>query len=251
MDTYRPPNRRSGATIRRRQGHDILGAVRRRLPVAAASAALAATLLTACHSNVGAAATVDGHRITESDVSKYVGVNAQGIPEQDSGTGQTTNVPPKSFVLSTLINSQLFEKVLRELRTESGRAYPTPAEFAAAEASVLQGATLDQLKQGVQRSGLKGSFASVYLRERAFEAILSDEASADNGAKLDQVIAKLHPKVSVNPRFGSWDQKTFTLAATQKDGVPSFLRANATYTPPAPASTGSPEASTPAPSATG
>jgi hypothetical protein len=235
------------------RGHDILGTVRR-LPVAAASAALAATLLTACHSNVGAAATVDGHRITESEVSKYLSANAQAIPQADSQTGQTINVPPKSFVLSTLIDVRLFEKVLRELRAETNRAYPTPAEFAAAEASVLQGAPIEQLKQSVQRSGFKGSFASVYLRERAFEAILSDEASADNGAKLDQVVAKLHPKVSVNPRFGSWDEKSFTLAATQKEGLPPFLRANATYTPPPVASSSaapSAAASAPSPSATG
>jgi len=227
--------------------HDILGAVRRRLPVAAASAALAATLLTACHSNVGAAATVDGHRITESDVSKYVGPNAQAIPESDAN-GQTANVPPKSFVLRTLIDVELFEKVLRELRTESGRAYPTPAEFAAAETAALQGGTLDQLKQAVTRSGFKVGFAPVFLRERALQTILSDDASADNGAKIDQVIAKLHPKVSVNPRFGSWDEKTLAFTATQKDGVPSFLRADATYTPPAPASSSPTQ---PAPSATG
>ena len=229
MEACRPP----GATVGPRRRHEILGSVRRRLPVAAASAALAATLLTACHSNVGAAATVDGHRITESDVSKYIGANAQAIPEQDASTGQSTSVPPKAFVLSTLLDVQLFEKVLRELRSEAGRSYPTPAEFNAAEATVLQGASLDQLKQGVERSGLKGSFASVYLRERAFETILSTEASADNGAKIQQVVAKLHPKVSVNPRYGTWDEKTFSLSATQKDGLPSFLRASATYTAPA------------------
>lgn len=237
MDTHCP----QGATIRARRGHEILSSVRRRLPVAAASAALAATLLTACHSNVGAAATVDGHRIKETDVSKYISANAQPIPQQDASTGQATNVPAKSFVLSTLLDLQLFEKVLREVRSESNRAYPTPAEIDAAEATVLQGATPEQLAQGVERSGLKRSFADVYLRERALEVILGNEANG--GAKLDQIVAKLHPKVSVNPRYGSWDVKTFTLAATQKDGIPSFLRASATYAPPAASPSASPSVS--------
>lgn len=206
--------------------------MRRRLPVAAASAALAATLLTACHSNVGTAATVNGHRITESDVAKYVTANAQPIPESDQTTGQTTNVPPRSFVLTVLLDSRLFEQVLREVRTEANRAYPSQSEVSAAENTFLSGASVRQLEQGVMKSGLTAAFADLYLKERGLEELLGTEAKG--GADINTVVAKLHAKVSVNPRYGVWDPKTFTLNSTSKDGLPSFLHANATYTAPAP-----------------
>jgi hypothetical protein len=216
--------------------------VRRRLPVAAASAALAATLLTACHSNVGAAATVDGHRISESDVSKYLTANAHDLVANDS-SGAPTSTPARSFVLNALVRARVFQKVLEV--TPNGA--PSPADLAAAQQQFLTsqfGGTQQQFTDTVRRLGLKSSFADVYLRETAYEQILTNDFNA--GVNVDQIIKNAHPDVRINPRYGSWNATNFVVSTANNSGLPSFLRANARYTAPAAAPATPPS---PAPSA--
>ena len=215
--------------------HEILDVVRRRLPVAAASAALAATLLTACHSNVGAAATVNGHRITESDVSKYLTPSAHDLVANDS-SGGSTSTPARSFVLNALVRAMVFQKVLEV----TPKGAPSSADLTAAEQAFLSsqfGGTEQQFTDTVQRLGLKSSFAKVYLRETAYEQILTNDFNA--GIDINTIIKNTRTDVRINPRYGSWNATNFVVSTADNAGLPSFLRANARYTPPAPAPSGS------------
>jgi hypothetical protein len=191
-----------------------------------AVAALALTALAGCRSNVGAAATVNGHRISESDVAQYLTADAQPIAGTNQATGATVQTPPRSFVLSTLLDARLFDELLRA--TPHGAA--SAGDLAAAQAKVLNGAPVQQVSDGVARSGLTRSFATVYLRERSIEQLINDQVTA--GVDVQALLNKMHVDVSVNPRYGTWDAKTFSVAATGRDGLPAFLSANATYTPP-------------------
>jgi hypothetical protein len=182
--------------------------------------------LTACKSNVGAAATIQGHRITESDVAKYMTVNAEPVPQQDPNTGATTNIPARAWILRTLLSTELYSDVLRK----APAGMPTEGDLAKAQTDLLQGTSADQVADQYQKHGYKRSFAPVYLRLQALEQILGGKIQS--GLDAQRILDDLHLSVSVNPRYGSWDAKSFQLASDPAAGRPDFLKVSATYTPP-------------------
>ena len=89
-------------------GEPIL--VRARKLTALAAAVLAVAGLSACRSNVGAAAVVDGHRISESDVHTYLtaqGPTSAGLANAGSG------LVPQSLV-NACVNSLLHRQKRRD-----------------------------------------------------------------------------------------------------------------------------------------
>jgi hypothetical protein len=220
--------------------HDILDAVRRpfRIAAAAACTAVLATALTACQSNVGLAAKINGHEISENEVAKYLTPNAEAVPQQNQTTGATTTVPARTWVLRTLLETQLYTDVLA--RTPGGQ--PSQSAITTAQNALLNGTTLDQVAADYAKHGYKPSFATLYVHGQAIQQILGTKIQSGqvNG---QQLLDQLDLKVSVNPRYGAWDPKTLDLSGDANAGIPSFLTLlpGSTYSP----------ASTPTPSATG
>ena len=197
-----------------------------RLIGSVAAVALCISGLAACRSNVGTAASIDGHRISEGDVAQYLTVNAEQIPQQDPNTGATTNIPARSWVLRTLLDTRLYTEVLQA----SPGGEPGTADLAAAQSSLLQGISADQVADQYQQHGYKRSFAKVYLHLQALEQILGKRIQ--DGLDAQTLVKKIAPDVSVNPRYGEWDAKRFQLNSDPGSGLPDFLTVSGAYTPP-------------------
>lgn len=181
-------------------------------------AAVAVTGLTSCTTKVGAAAVVDGHRISDSDVNHYL--TAQSVPfsvSSQSGSAQT--IVPRSYVLQSLILGTVFGQALAE--TKGGT--PTEAELAATEQSLAQGATPEQQAEQYTKYGFTSPFAAVDIRNSTLEGILAQRVGVQTEAALFAEITKLKIAISVSSRYGSWDAATFSLSSGPGAGAPSFV----------------------------
>jgi len=196
--------------------------VRRRILTAALAATLAVAGLAGCQSNVGVAARVDGHRITESSVNNYLessGVD-KTLASQASAQGQQISAP-RSQVLQTLIQEQVFRKALAEQGV-----HPSASDLAnvhdQAAASVMQtqltGSALDTaLDKRLPAFGIKSSFRPTLLRTQQLEYLFLKKV----GDQAQAALTKADIPVSVSPRYGAWDPKTLSLGTEAV--LPSFV----------------------------
>lgn len=180
---------------------------------AAAAAVLAAATLAGCRTNVGVAARVDGHRITESDVNGYLTPNAQPVSVSETGGVQ---LPPRAFVLEQLLDERLGLKLLERVPAESRL---TSKQLDAQLDRDLQGRSE---KSVAEQGGLKGytkSFYRIVLRVREISIRL--QTVQQQGGDVRQLINALKVPVWVSPRYGKWDRSTLSIDGT--GGLPSFL----------------------------
>jgi hypothetical protein len=187
--------------------------VRLRTLAAVAAAALALTGLAGCRTNVGTAATVDGHRITETDVNRYITPNARPVTERKADQ-TTTQVSPKTFVVQEVIYDRLFLKILAKIP-----GAPTPARIDAQLDSARKGKTYTQQAESLGLKGYTEAFYKIVLRVELIKQGLSSEQQA--GVDVNSIVTKLHFGVTVSPRYGTWDRKTFSLIAGA--AVPGYL----------------------------
>lgn len=185
---------------------------------AAALAVLASAGLSACRTNVGVAATADGHRITESQVNAYLTRDAQPVQVPDA-SGASVQVSPRTYVLQTIITERLYAKIL-EMLTQQNKI--DEQQITAAISQILKG---DSAHHFVETHGLRGftaKFAELALRG----SVLVDDIRtvANNGVDLQPVLAKLKYPVSVNPRYGAWDPKNYAMSTDPTAGLPKVLR---------------------------
>jgi hypothetical protein len=177
--------------------------------------------LAGCRTNLGTAANVNGHRITDSDVNKNV------TPTGPTGAGKSSAGPPRSQVLQFLVQEQVFTRTLSYL---SKGKVPTDAQLATlhdeAGSVLLQtqlgGAALDQaLRKGLPSVGIKPTFAKTYLRVVELEYAIIKSQQLSQMTQLVALIKKAHVKVTVSPRYGKWVPATAGLDG--KPVVPSYL----------------------------
>jgi hypothetical protein len=153
---------------------------------------------------------VGGDRVSESTVNSYL--TAQAVPFVTSGG---TSVVPRTIVLQTLIQTKLLE---RALQAHGGA--PTSAELSEARAAVLRGTTeAEQIAQLV-KYGFKPAFASAYINSFVLDSVLANRLHASSAADIVSALQQLDVPVAVNPRYGSWEPKTFSLGEPQP---PTFL----------------------------
>lgn len=171
--------------------------------------------LSGCQSKAGAAAVVDGHKISESSVGRSVPTTAKQ-PDQ-----------ARRFVLNYLIQQRLFTVALNG----HGGA-PTDAELRAnhdtAVSSLLQqqlaGTAGDSaLKTAVGTIGVSPSFAPVVLDAFERELVLAKRLNVTSVAGIATEVSRQQLRVSVSPRFGGWDPKALGVVNFSKSQAPSVV----------------------------
>lgn len=170
---------------------------------------LGATTLTGCSTKVGSAAVVDGHKISESSLNSYLGPDAKPIQ-----VSQTETTSARAFVLQFLVASQVFGDLVQQ-------QHASDADRQAARQSVLGTNTDDQLISQLASVGIKSKFEPLYAQTLGDYAILNKAANNDS-AKIAAQAAKI--RVSVNPRYGSWNATSLQLADLATSQLPSFLK---------------------------
>jgi hypothetical protein len=180
-------------------------------------AALVAVPLAGCSSsNVGQAASVNGQRISESDVNRYVTPQAKPVSITDQ-SGASTLVSPRTFVVEILV----YNRLLRDLLAKTPGGAPNAGELAQRERTVLAGKTAKAVARSQGVTGYSAAFNRELLRRLAFGAALSDRQK--RGADVNKLAQKLDVRVSLSPRYGRWDAKTLSIDTRQDAGVPSFV----------------------------
>lgn len=167
--------------------------------------------LAGCDSKAGTAAVVDGHRISEKELSRYVQAGAKPI---QGGDGSST--PAKNIVLQYLVRNQVIPLLL----TAAG-ATVTDAELEAGKAKVLAGTTEADLTSQVTAAGLSARFEPVLVRNRELLDVLN--AKLTTAKQFNDALAKVKDKVSISPRYGSWDAARLALLNLGKKQLPSVL----------------------------
>lgn len=197
-------------------------AVRVRSLTAAAAAVLAVALLAGCRTNVGVAANADGQQISESQVSSYV------TPQSKPVSIQSTQVAPKPFVLDILIGEQFYRAVLA---AAPGGA-PSDGQVSNMVDSYLAGRTPQQAVEGFGIHGYTPDFAQHVLVYSELGSLLNKKVQ--QGVDVTGIARKVDFPVSVNPRYGTWDQTNYMLSTTPSAGLPGFV----SFQPPPPGTGG-------------
>jgi hypothetical protein len=187
-----------------------------RAPLAAvlASVAVAATATGCDSSNVGVAAKVDGTRITETQLSRYVTPAAQGVALQQSAP----KTPPKSFALFILIFDRLYADLLRN--TKGG--LPAPGVISSQINTFVGNHTPQQAVASLGVHGYTAEMDQAVLRFRALSTLLGERQQ--HGVDVSAALKKLSFPVTINPRYGTWDAKRFTVDTGTRAGLPDFLK---------------------------
>jgi hypothetical protein len=203
--------------------------VRVRQLIAAAVVVLAVTGLTACRSNVGAAAVINGHRISESDVHKYVTVEGPSAAVKANAQQNGQVLVPKSIALNTIVQARVFELVLRG--TKGG--VPSAADLRAAHdlaaqtlsnGQVTSGAALDAgVAAQLNSDGLNQKLLPIVLRSIDLEYALITRINAKTAADIAKAVQAAHIKVSVNPAYGTWSPSNASVLPPSGSKLPDFL----------------------------
>lgn len=198
--------------------------VRTRIGAVVVALALASGLA-ACQTNAGAAATVDGKRISESDVTDLL-----------TSTGTTSG---RNLVVTFLIQERLYARLLQK----KGQL-PTAAQLkgsAAGALSLLFGqevpaaqANASLLDPTLNQRGVRTRFGARILRAAELEYSFIQTNKVSTAAQLATAVKAARVPVSVSPRYGRWNADTVQL---DQAGSPDFLT-----TSPAPSPAASPGA---------
>ena len=192
-----------------------------RVVAAAAALVVGVSGLTACRTNVGNAATIDGQRVSESDVNDYVTGSAQPIKSSDG----SDSIAPKPFVIDILIQKGLYRKLL----AASPSGAPSTGQLTTLRRQFLAGSTAKAKVETLGAVGYSTAFDSTVVDVQVLGTLLNQEQSS--GVDVSAIAAKTKYPVTVNPRYGTWDAKTLRFDAGTTSGVPAFLTLQSTTSP--------------------
>jgi hypothetical protein len=218
----------SNLAPRRLGAHEILDGVRfRRTLTAASLAALAMTGLSACQTKIGLAASASGHRLSDSDLAKYIKPGAAPYADQSSGA----KVTPKLYALENWIDDQLFTDAV----TKHGGA-PTAQDVTAAKSAVLGSRTSEDYTTFYGGLGYTPSFSDLIINQSTMLVVLVERLGKVNAtdaikilqsgqasAPLLKAVTATKPQVTVSPRYGAWDPAHLSLSADPGAGTPGFV----------------------------
>lgn len=194
--------------------------VRFRLLGVVAVAALASFGLVACGGKAGAAAVVNGSRISESSVDSYITKE----PPSDVANGASR----RSFVVRYLILDKILTNALSghggvpsqsELDTKHDEALSNLFQ------SQVSGAQADNaLRTQAGKLGLTPKFDALITRTAELQTELVDRVNSQ-AVSREQAVAALSVPVTVSPRYGTWDKQNLALGQPQPPAfanIPQF-----------------------------
>lgn len=203
--------------------------MRLRRPIVLLVAALACLGLSACRTNVGVAARVGGHTISESTVESYLTAAGPSAATLAQAKQSGNTIQPKTIAMQFLIVQALYEAALRA--TKGG----VPSDQALAKLHDEAAQRLLQAQIGGDRFdaairkqlvalGLSTTMLKVILRQTELADAFINRTHVTSIEQLQAKVAALKIPVSVNPRYGSWKANTQELDTTADAGLPSYLR---------------------------
>ncbi|WP_432096729.1 SurA N-terminal domain-containing protein [Streptomyces sp. bgisy100] len=203
------------------------------LSVTAAALLTASPLLTACGSNPhpGAAAVVDGDRITVSQLQDTV----EGVREAQRKVPQSAQLIQDTGQLSrATLNSMIFDRVLARAAGDAGIAVSrrdiqraqTAAEQGAGGAARLRALWLQQYAIGPGQ--VTDTVRNQLMMDRLARSLGVEPNDPKGQTKLGRALQRASATmgIDVNPRYGTWDEKKVLLGTVKE----SWLR----KAPPAP-----------------
>jgi hypothetical protein len=176
--------------------------------------ALVAVATTGCDSKAGAAAVVNGTRISEKTVGSFVASGPSTTSSSAGATGSSLNV--KNSVTAVLV----LNVVLPRLLGVKG-VHPTESDLSAQRPSVLGSATETDVATQLRRLGFDSSFSAPYLRERELVALIKTAFTGE--ADLRAATSRSGLAVSINPRYGRWDGQTLSISQAGGKSLPSVV----------------------------
>ncbi|MGW9044524.1 SurA N-terminal domain-containing protein [Streptomyces lydicus] len=192
------------------------------LSVSATAALLAATpLLTACGSGAhpGAAAVVDGKRITVAQLQAKVKDVRAAQAKSPQGTQLIMNTGRLS--LATL-NGMIFDEVLARSAEHAGvtvtrRAVQKWREQAEEQAGGAERLKAMWLQQGIAPDEVDAMVRNQLLLDGVAKHLGADRGKPEGQRKLARELAKTSRSmgIDVNPRFGTWDDQQVILGETK------------------------------------
>jgi hypothetical protein len=194
----------------------------------AAVAVLMVLGLSSCNTKVGQAAVVQGHRLSDSDLEGYLKPTAKAYTDSNNAT-----VIPKLYVLENWIDDELFE---RTVESRGGRV--TAAELTKTRGLVLGSGSLSDVSTYYGKLGYTNRFVSLFLHEQQMIVLLVKRLAPNVAeaqiipalqsgrltASLLAAVRSAKLKVSVSPRYGSWNASRLSLTQTRGAGLPSFIK---------------------------
>ncbi|MFF0625693.1 SurA N-terminal domain-containing protein [Streptomyces sp. NPDC004296] len=192
------------------------------LSVSAAAALLAATpLLTACGTDThpGAAAVVDGKRITVAELQARVKDVRAAQAASPQGKEMVTNTGRLS--LATL-NGMIFDEVLARAAADAGVTL-TRADVQKGRAAVEDRAggaarlRTMWLQQSIAPDRIDSVVRNQLLLDGLAKHLDADRGRPDGQRKLVDALSRTSRalRVDVNPRFGKWDDQEVILGETK------------------------------------
>mgnify|MGYP003846940503 CR=1 FL=1 len=180
--------------------------------------AVVAILLSGC-SQVGAAATVGGTKITQATVQGSIDSILAERAKVDTAqmqldTGETLNRGQLRF--------HLFSAILRALGEELNIKV-TKAEIDTRRASILEqvggAASLPSalVNAGIAPEDLDAYIEAISLSDKISQALVASGVTEDQvGTEIQKLIVAKSKEsgVTVNPRYGKWDPETADIVAT-------------------------------------
>ncbi|PZS31378.1 MAG: hypothetical protein DLM58_11930 [Pseudonocardiales bacterium] len=196
--------------------------------------------LSGCDSKVGQAAIVGGHRISESDLSKYLTPTGPSPSVLAAASKANQGVYPKTEVIQILVQQKLFELTLAK-----NGGVPTDGELASLHdqaaatflGTQLKGAAFDSYLKSVEGNyGYGSQYAQALLRTIELEAALVVKIKAQSIQDVAAAVNKLNITVQINPRYGKWSPENLSIGAPSAT-LPSFIKISGISSPSAQVST--------------
>jgi hypothetical protein len=198
----------------------------RQLAIVAVATAVGALGLTACTSKVGAAAIVNGDRISDNTVSRYVKAGGADPTAVQQAAAQGNELAPRAIVINTLVQNAVFTRAL----SATAGGLPSDATLASyhddAVTNLAQGTpgTFDsQIDAQLPTDGLEPSFRPVFVRSLELEWALVLRSKATQPSQLAAYVNKNKISVQVSAKYGAWDPTSLTIGAPST-GIPSFVK---------------------------
>jgi hypothetical protein len=192
----------------------------RRLALSVTAAALlaASPLLAACGGTAypGAAAVVDGDRITVSQLQARVA----DVRDAQRGSAQSAQLIQDTGQLSrATLNSMIFDRILARAAKDAGvtvsrsdvQEARTAAERSAGGADRLRQMWLQQYAIGPGQ--VEATIRNQVAMDKLAQALGADRNSPEGQAKIVDALRAASTKmgIDINPRFGTWDDKQVLL----------------------------------------